>query len=263
MSASPAHIGPAQDLIPLSEQLDNHDEYAPEATDDLAGRQYALHFLEGVTLQVRFDDADRLSWSSTAPIVGRNEGQESYEAVLLRPDIYLVVVARLTDRASALAIVDLASRRAVVNLTQLIADDQRELKEETHFLQAGIGQPLAEAFARTAELVGKRVHHRYSSSHAFEHIYLNDRTYAYQGLEGPEAGVADVDLTDTFKIADELYLFSWHERAQAFNGAIALDLAEGRAFGRLFGWDRHAGTAQQIRTGSIATVLNVTTYEGL
>ncbi|MFN8201240.1 MAG: MoaF C-terminal domain-containing protein [Solirubrobacteraceae bacterium] len=80
---------------------------------------------------------------------------------------------------------------------------------------------------------------------------------------GAEAGVADVDYTDAYKLADRLYLFSWHERAQPFNGAIVLDLEAGRAAGRLFGWEAQTARALQIRTGSIATLLNETTYEGL
>jgi len=263
MALNVGRVGPATDLIPLSEQMANHDEYQPDITDRLAGHTLNLRFADGTALTATFESAQRLTWSTSTDLEGRREGTEAYEAVALRRGIVLVVVARLELRVSALAIVDLDHDRVVINLTRLVDNGTGGMKEDTRFLQAGINQKLTVPFPQTTELVGKRVHHRYSSTHAFEHIYLNEKTYAYQGLEGPEAGVADVDLTDTLKIADELYLFSWHERAQPFNGAIALDLAKGRACGRLFGWDKHAGAARQIRTGSIATLLNVTSYEGL
>jgi hypothetical protein len=250
----------ATDVIPLSEQFDNHDAYRPEPTAALAGRAETLHMKDGSTIEVRFDSATQLSWTSGAHQLWGRSGTETYEAIELRPDVYLVVVARLEQRTSLLAVADLAHARVLLNLTRLVGDEVREV---TTFGQAGIGGPVGERFERTHELVGKRVHHRYSDTHAFEHIYLSHRTYAYQGLEGPEAGIADVDYTDAYKLADRLYLFSWHERAQPFNGAITLDLEAGRATGRLFGWEKETGRALQIRTGSIATLLNETTYEGL
>jgi hypothetical protein len=252
----------ATDLIPLSEQFDNHDGYRPEPTDGLAGRAATLHLKDGSTIAVRFDGADALTWSSDAEQWWGRGGTEAYEAIELRPGVFLIVVARLAQRTSLLAIADLAYARVMLNLTRLV-DDGDGVREITTFGQAGINGPIGERFARTRELVGKRVHHRYSDTHAFEHIYLSHRTYAFQGLEGPEAGVADVDVTDAYKLGDELYLFSWHERSQPFNGAIALDLAAGRATGRLFGWEAQSDRALQVRTGSIATLLNETTYEGL
>ncbi len=252
----------ATDVIPLSEQFDNHDGYRPDPTDALAGRTLALHLKDGSIVEVRFAGGDELTWSSDAEQLWGRGGTEAYEAIELRPGLYLVVAARLEQRTSLLAVLDLAGARAILNLTGLV-DDGDGVREVTTFGQAGVGGPIATRFPRTDELVGKRVHHRYSDTHAFEHIYLSRRTYAYQGLEGPEAGIADVDYTDTYRLADRLYLFSWHERAQPFNGAIALDLAAGRATGRLFGWEAQTGRALQIRTGSIATLLNETSYEGL
>jgi hypothetical protein len=252
----------ATDVIPLSEQFDNHDAYRPEPTGALAGRSLVLHMKDGSAIDVRFDDASSLSWSSDAEQLWGSSGEDAYEAIELRPDVYLVVVARLEQRTSLLAVLDLAHARAILNLTRLV-DGGDGVVEVTTFGQAGVGGPTGELFERTGELVGKRVHHRYSDTHAFEHIYLSPRTYAYQGLEGPEAGIADVDLTDAYKLAERLYLFSWHERAQPFNGAIVLDLEAGRATGRLFGWEQETERALQIRTGSIATLLNETTYEGL
>ncbi|UGS37306.1 molybdenum cofactor biosynthesis F family protein [Capillimicrobium parvum] len=252
----------ATDVIPLSEQFDNHDAYRPEPTDALAGRRLALHMKDGSVIDVRFDSEAQLTWSSDVEQLWGLSGTDDYEAIELRPDLYLVVIGRLEERTSLLAVLDLAHARAILNLTRLV-DDGDGVREVTTFGQAGVGGPIGERFERTHELVGRRVHHRYSDTHAFEHIYLSHRTYAYQGLEGPEAGIADVDYTDAYKLADRLYLFSWHERAQPFNGAITLDLEAGRATGRLFGWEKETGRALQIRTGSIATLLNETTYEGL
>ncbi|HWT93879.1 MAG TPA: MoaF C-terminal domain-containing protein [Solirubrobacteraceae bacterium] len=263
MTPSAPLEGPATDLIPLAEQFDNHDEYRPPATDVLAGRTLALDVEGGPAVRLTFATAGRLTWTASPASGGAGSGTETYEAVELRPDVLLVVIDRPAERVSVLAIADLARSRALLNVTRLLTGPAGEVVEDTRYLQARIDGGDGAPFPRTTELVGKRVHHRYSSTHAFEHIYLNASTYAYQGLEGPERGVADVDATDAFLLGDGLYLFSWHERAQPLNGAIALDLVAGRAYGRLFGWDRHQGAALRIRTGSIATLLNETTYEGL
>jgi hypothetical protein len=137
------------------------------------------------------------------------------------------------------------------------------MREVTTVFQAGVGRPLAEPFVRTEELIGKRVAHRYSTTHVFEHLYLNPNTYAFQGLAGPEAGVTEVDPADYWKLGSELYLLSWHERSQPFNGAVVVDLAERRATGRLVGWDAIGSQTLQARTGSHVTLLSETRYEDL
>jgi hypothetical protein len=250
------------DLIPLEEQFRNHDEYRPPAIDTLAGRTLQLHFVAGPVIAVEFHSPSSLAWSTEADIPGlQRSGVAEYEAFEIRDQIHGVVVADLPQRASALVIVDQLHERALINLTQIVCEGS-DVREETRYWQAGIGGSLSGPFRRTTELVGKRVHQRYSSTHAFEHIYLNPNTYAFQCLEGPEAGVADVDLCDYYKLDKELYLFSWHERLQPFNGAVIVDLREQRARGRLFGWDEQLGEALQVRTGTTATLLNETNYEG-
>jgi hypothetical protein len=256
------HHGPATDVIPLAEQFANHDEYRPDTTAALATRALSLHLDDGAVLEVRFETGDELRWSASPGAPWGASGDDRYEAIPLRPDLYEIVVARLDQRVSALVIADLASKRALVNLTRFV-ERERAIAEETTFIQAGIDGPIGAPFERTTELVGKRIHHRYSSTHAFEHIYLNPTTYCFQGISGPEAGVADVDRADTFKIADGLYLFSWHERSQPFNGAVVIDLQQGRSCGRFVGWDIHSQTVMQIRTGARSTLLNETSHTGL
>jgi hypothetical protein len=250
------------ELIPLSEQLANHDEYRPPATDELAGTSLELHFQDGPVIQVAFRDSSQLQWESSSPTLWGKSGQEPYEAVAVRFGVYAITVPRLDRNSSGLLVVDQLGRRALLNLTSF-SEVQGDVAELTTVFQAGIAGPLREPFEPTTELVGKRVAHCYSSTHAFEHIYLNPNTYAFQGLEGPEAGVADVDRADYWKLGDQLYLLSWHERAQPFNGAVVLDLDGGRATGRLVGWERESGRTLQARTGSIATLLSTTEYGGI
>jgi hypothetical protein len=250
------------DLVPLSEQFDNHDEYSESPSASLAGETFSLDVDELGKLRVSFVDETQLGWNLVRP-ESQLGGTDEYENIDLRPGLHLIAVSRIADRMSALCVLDTIGKRAIGNLTTFEGKKQ-QIRENTRFFHGTFSDaPAAQRFQRTDELVGKRLHHRYSSTHAYEHIYLNSNVYVFHCLEGPEAGQADVDRTDTFKLADQLYLLSWHERSQPFNGAVVIDLAAGRANGRLFGWDQENNRASQIRSGSIVSVLNETGYNGL
>ncbi len=256
----PPSPAPGWVLIPLGEQFANHDEFQPRPSDALAGLTAQLRFRSGPTVTVEVVDERRLCWTADDKVIWGESGTEVYEAVSVRDGIFAITVSRLEENSSALIVLDRNDRRALVNLTTFVERDGNMVELTTVF-QAGLDGPLRDQFMPTTELIGKRVAHRYSTTHAFEHIYLNPNTYAFQGLEGPEAGVADVDRADYWKLGDQLYLFSWHERAQPFNGAVVIDLKGGRATGRLVGWEAERCRTLQIRTGSRTTVLSVTSYE--
>lgn len=248
------------ELIPLTDQFRNHDEFRLPLSDGLAGVELRLEFRDGPGVDVEFLDVRRLRWQSLGGLEWGSAGVDEYEAVHFREGVYVVTVARLPESASALIVLDRGARRAFVNLTRFVERDGA-VHERTFVHQAGIDAPLKRPVPRTVELVGMRLAHRYSSTHVFEHVYLNPNTYAFQCLAGPEAGCADVAPADYWKLGTQLYLLSWHERLQPFNGAVVIDLVAGRAAGRLVGWDAGTNQALQVRTGSVATVLSTTSYE--
>ena len=251
------------ELIPLGDQFDNHDEFRPELIDALVGRSLSLHPADGSEpVAVAFGETTVALAGSLVP-GWYVPGSLPYEAFDIRAfEIIGVVIGDLPRRRSTLMLLDLAGGRALANASALVGADDA-VREETRYLQFGVDRPLDRPFERSTALVGHRVHQRYSSTHAFEHIHLNPGLYAFHCMEGPEAGIGDVDKADYWAIADDLTLFSWHERQQPFNGAVVTDLVHGRTRGRLFGWDAASGQALQIRTGSISTLLNVTRYAGL
>lgn len=254
--------GPKWRVLPLPELFANHDEFQPPTTDELAGLELELHVENGPCIEVAVESGTRLRWRSDRVLPWGAEGVEEYEAVVVRDGLYAVTASRLGKNASALVVLDRRAGRALANLT-VFDEDGDEAHERTTFFAAGVDGPLEDPFSRTTELVGKRVAQRYSTTHAFEHIYLNPNTYAFQGLAGPEAGIAAVDPADYWKLGDDLYLFSWHEQMRPFNGAVVLDLAAGRATGRLVGWDDLDRRTLQVRTGSTSTLLSVTSYDGI
>jgi hypothetical protein len=257
-SPSPWDLDGPEALIPLPEQFANHDEYRPPATAALAGRTFDLD-VDGVEVAVTFPDAARLRWSTAA-----DGGEDAYEAVAVRDGVWAVTVARLADGVSALVVLDEHAGRGLANVTRFSrAGAGARVREITTYHQVGIGGPPSARIAPTEELVGRRVAHRYSSTHLFEHTYLNPNSYVFQGLAGPEAGVSDLDRADYYKLGTDLYLFSWHERMQPFNGAVVLDFASGRATGRLVGHDAGSDAVLQVRTGSEMTVLSTIDYRSI
>ncbi len=87
---------------------------------------------------------------------------------------------------------------------------------QAQFLHGSLDRPWQPGLcphAPTTELVGLRNLYRYSPSEVYEHIYLNDQFYSWQCLKGVEQGLCDTDRCDTYKIADQLYLFVWRERS--------------------------------------------------
>lgn len=244
--------------VALTQQFDNHDGYRPEPTDALAGSELTLVPAgSDATLAVSFG-ADSLSWGAATGA----RGAAPYEALAVADDVF-AVAARLGERESVFALLDLPGERVLSIRTRLEDRADGGVAERTAYAQAGIGAPLARPFEPTTDLVGKRILWRYSGTHAFEHIYLNPNSYCWHGVEGPERWIADVDPCRYFDLGDGRYLMSWSETVVPFNGAVVLDLGAMTSVGRFFGWDTEREEAGQIVVGARGTVLNQTSHEGL
>jgi hypothetical protein len=237
--------------VALREQFDNHDGFRPQAGPFLAGRATTLVLADGAELKVKLDADGTARWE-----MGAERGACAYEAFELRDGI-VAVAARVGERRSVFAVV--RGDRGIAAFA-VLEDRPEGVAERTTYVQFGVGGPLAEPFEPTAELVGKRIHWRYSSTHAFEHIYLDASSYCWHCIEGPERGIGDVDPCVYYRLAEDLYLFSWSETVVPFNGAVAIDLREGSSTGRFFGWDTDRSEAEQIVVGARGTLLNVTAY---
>lgn len=248
------------ELVPIDELFDNHDEFADTSTAPLEGETLAVSFGDCGVLNATFSDG-RVTWSAERGTPWGRTGDEEFVAEPIRPGIYAVTIDRLEDRSSALVVLDVAAERAVVVLTEFVGPDD-QVRERTSVFHGSLGSGFSPA-PRTEELAGLRVHHRYSTTHAFEHIYVDADHYVWHGIEGPEAGMGGFEPAEAYSISDQLYLFTWHERASPFNGTILIDLRNNRSTGRLFAWHLDQHRAISVQTGSVSTILNRTDYAGL
>lgn len=249
------------ELVPLDELFDNHDEFAAASAAALDGSSFAVAFADCGELTATFGSG-RVAWSCERPTPWGTEGDDAFVAELVRPGIFAITIDRLEERCSSLAVLDLEAQRVAVVVTELVGPDD-EVRERTSVYQGALGGGDLVPAERTDELVGLRVHHRYSTTHAFEHIYVDADHYVWHGIEGPEAGMGGFEPAEAYRIADQLYLFTWHERASPFNGTILIDLKNKRSTGRLFGWHLDQHRSISVQTGSVSTILNRTDYTGL
>jgi hypothetical protein len=239
----------------------NHDGLRPAADQSLVGRELELHLTDGSVLRVTFR-------SETVELAGGDDplvptGSAAYEAMAIGDGVSAAAI----DSAewSILLVLDDTRARAALVVSRMV-DEQGEIVERTEVIDAGVGAPTEQPMPRSGDLVGLRVHWRYSDTHSFEHIYLDSHMYCWHGIEGPEAGMGGVEPASAREVRDALYLFTWSDTSVPFNGAILIDLADLNAIrsnGRLVGWDEVNHKAWTLVVGANGALLNRTSYAGL
>lgn len=248
------------DSITPEKLFPGHDELRPEAISTLAGTSHILHFAGKAPVTFTFGDST-VTWE-TAPAA--NEpfplGRATYEAVKTRAGLLAATIDHPEGNANIFAVFDLARQRVVMVRTVMMKGTST-VAERTEISEAGIGGPISAPFPATAELVGKRIHWSYGDSHKFEHIYIEPELYCWHGIKGPEANMGAVEPTSVRKIDDDLYLFSWCDRAIPFNGALVIDLkGKPSSAGRLVGWDGGKNRISQVIVGATGELVNITQY---
>jgi len=239
---------------------------------DLAGRRLDLSFEDGEVVTYDFVSPEHLR-------VGDDETQESYLATSIRPGIYFVDFVRSgrdagtsvslvidLDRGVATAVIGRMPDAAAAHGDILARAQRREelTLVPTAFRAATIGKPHDPALphhAPTGELIGLRIQHRYSPHELYEHIYLNEKRYAWHCVEGAEVGLADTDRCHYYAIDKELFLFVWREKIVPTLGVCLIDLAALKTTGKIFGYaDDTLTKLVNFPTGARSTALNRTRY---
>jgi hypothetical protein len=253
------------------------ESFAPDSnilarSNDLAGKRLTFYTADGGTARYEFTSADTLNWTTSGL-----SGRESYVATSPREGIYFVDVVRAGSRppCSASIVADLNLGVATIVTGQMPAAEhahtsilrraqaQQELTPvAAEFVSATIDRPYdasAPHHRPTIDLVGMRLQHRYNKHEVYEHIYLNDKRYAWHCLSGIEQGLADVDRCHYYKIASNLYLFVWREKIVPTLGAILIDLDRMKTTGKIFGYaDDALTTVSNFQVGAYSTLINRT-----
>lgn len=269
----------ARNWIDLGDWGKGMDGFKLPSSDELAGKELKLRFNVGKQIiKYSFKDVKSLIWKV---LEGSDKGQssaEKYEAIRVAPDIYFVDFVKKTRPNVSLSIaLDLNTRKATALIAT--APDRKKASQsfvdrlgkgvdlstmKVEILHAGINpsspdEPI-EPHQRTSDLVGKRIKYTYSRNHVYEHIYLNDRLFTWHCLVGVEKGLADTEICDYFKIAPDIYLFTWREKIMPTFGVVIINLKETRSNGKTFGLDLATGKYVNFTMGSQAELINDTIY---
>jgi hypothetical protein len=260
------------------------DSFAPDSnilarSDDLVGRTMTLHAADGGIARYEFVTEDTLNWTANCSGVAES-GNETYTATSLREGIYFVDFVKAGSRppCSVSIVFDMTNGVATIvtgvlptekeahasilsraqaqqELTTVVADFTAASIDRAYDAAAPHHQP-------TRELIGMRLQHRYNPHEAYEHIYLNEKRYAWHCLSGIEQGLADVDRCHYYKVARNLYLFVWREKIVPTLGAIMLDLERMKTTGKIFGYaDDALTTVSNFQVGAYSTLLNKTEHK--
>ncbi len=259
------------------------DSFSPDInilarSDELVGRSLTLCTADGGTARYEFVTRDTLNWTASGPGAAES-GSESYVATSPREGIYFVDFVKAGSRppcsVSIVADLDLGVATVVTGLLPAAEDAhasilrraqrQQELTPvAAEFTAATIDRSYdasAPHHRPTTDLVGLRLQHRYNPHEVYEHIYLNEKRYAWHCLSGIERGLADVDRCHYYRIAANLYLFVWREKIVPTLGAILLDLDRMKTTGKIFGYaDDALTTVSNFQVGAYSKLLNRTEH---
>jgi hypothetical protein len=253
-------------------------EHTLPDSDDLAGQTLVLNCDDGTALRIQFKTTHELNWAVVEGAEKGLSGDSTYCATCPRKGIYFVDYLRQDLRATSMSlVVDLEKKIATVVIGRLPTEEQTrqdafsrateglELTSvSARFLSAAVDRPLdvqIHPHQPTDELVGKRVQYVYSRSEVYEHVYLNEKLYTWQCLEGVEKGLADTDRCHYYKVDEALYLFVWREKVVPTLGVVLIDLNRMKTTGKLFGYEQDDfDKLTNAPIGAYATLLNTTRY---
>lgn len=245
--------GPSQGWISvdaLGAAFADSENLVPPSSD-LVSRSFRLSCERGTVEEYTFESDSRLLVSNrTKGEIGKPT-LESYTASRIRDDYYLVSFVPRRDPGTVAAVLFDLEGAAFTKIAGRLPSAEK-CREPLHLRarhgvdlsgfeidvsHGGLGDAGAKArHAATSDLVGRRIEYVYSQAERYEHVYLNERLFTWHCLEGAERGLADTDRCEHLKVGKGLCLFSWREKIVPTLGVIAIDLAQMKTTGRIFGY---------------------------
>ncbi len=204
------------------------------ATDALVGKTLTILSQHGPKLELTFEAPDRVSWIS-----GASRGTDWCEVVETAPDTCFIDMTFEAWPREALTIIVNTVTRRTLSVRSIVREE--DVPSEPRVMQRfdpGVLEGLAatgQTPAPTRDLVGLRTLNIYSPNHAYEHVFLSSERYAWQCLRGFQRGHGDVDLTTTYRFAEDLYVFTFREFKIAVASVFFLNFKDMRSTGKFLG----------------------------
>jgi MoaF C-terminal domain/MoaF N-terminal domain len=230
------------------------------STDALSGRQLNIRFDDARALDLRFETPRQVRWSGTT-----GEGNDAYEAILVAPDTYFIDLTFDGLATEAETIIVNASTGHVLSIRSIVRPEGANPGEPrvAQVFRAGrLDGVAAQGFKPevTRDLIGLRAHYTYSPNHVYEHTYLSSQRYAWQCLVGVQRGHGDVDLTTTWKFAENQYVFTFREFIIPVASTFFYNFEDMRSTGKFLGVTG-AGRIENNPAGAFIRKVSMTGYQ--
>ncbi|MEO7007382.1 MAG: MoaF C-terminal domain-containing protein [Terrimesophilobacter sp.] len=231
-------------------------------SDELVGESIDVGNHDGSVVRLRFTSIDSLDREVLEGAGAGEAASYAYRAVEVRPGVFFIdfLVGESVKTHDVSMVLDRGDGLVTTADTSFISRDGK-IRTHTRFLSGRVlGTGEIEPRRRTDKLVGKRIYYRYSETEAYEHIYLNAGTFAWQCVRGGEKGLADVEETKAFELADDIVIFFWTETVMPVDSFLVVDLKYRRSIGRMFCWEQSTLDFVHLPFDSRFTVLNETVH---
>lgn len=221
----------------------NYDDFAAgiatnrlPRSEALAGQNFALTFEDGRKLGLQFKKADQVVWSE-----GDASAADACEVIHVAADTFFVdITFANTPKEAESLVLNIKSGR-VLSIRSVVREAGAHPGEPrvAQVFRAGTidGVDVSGSFRPqpTRDLIGLRAHYTYSPHHVYEHTYLSSQRYAWQCLVGVQRGHGDVDLTTTYKFAENQYVFTFREFIIPVASTFFYNFEDMRSTGKFLG----------------------------
>jgi len=212
-------------------------------TGALAGGTEEVALTGGGAIRLAFEDGERVGWEADG-VPWAGSGRDRYEAIRVADGAYFVDVDFASRPRQTLTLALIRRTGWALSVLSEIRDEEETEPGESRVTQdfrpgrlasGPEGGPIGPEPAPTRDLIGKRTLFRYSPQHLYEHIYLSSIRFTWQNIVGVQRGHADTERATTYRLDDELYLFTWRELKIPVASVLVFNLREKRSTGKFLG----------------------------
>jgi len=230
------------------------------ATMDLVNRKMKITLDSGAVFDLEFNKPDEVNWRS-----GFENGTDWYEAIEVAPRTYYIDMTFAHKPRQSLTFFVNTETRQVLSVNTIMREGAigKEPRAVQDFTPGVLGDPAIPPTGRkpapTRDLIGLRALYIYNPNQCFEHIYLNQKRYAWHCVVGPLKGESDVELHTTYKFDVNQYIFSWREFGLPVSTVFFHNWDQMRETGKFFAIGED-GAIANTPAGALIRKMSVTFY---
>jgi hypothetical protein len=229
-------------------------------TSDLVSQKLKITLDSGAVFGLELTKHNEVKWQSAS-----ERGTDWCEVIEVAPKTYFIdMTFNHKPRHCQTFFVNTQTRQALSIHTHMREGDVgKEPRAVQEFTPGVLGDPSIPPTgmkpAPTRDLIGLRAIYTYNKNQCFEHIYLNEKRYAWHCIVGPLKGESDVELQTTYKFDVNQYILTWREFGLPVCTVFFHNWDQMRETGKFFAIGED-GAVANTPAGALITKLSVTFY---